>query len=101
MYKLGKYEIHNWVTDGSGTFRLVVDREKVPWVNRSKILINHPCYDGGKDKTSWEVFLENNIFAKEYNQFGFKMVFYSTSLEKVKEQVDLFLSKLNKLKAFL
>ena len=102
MYRLGHYEIHNWVIDGGGTYRTIVDRRD-PLSKNYRILILHPIihpYPNLVRRYDWEIIFERKIFLEEYYLLGFKERRFA-SVNDAKLIIDNFLGKLLKLKAFL
>jgi hypothetical protein len=101
MYKIGKYEIHNWVTDGSGTYRSIViptgkwspDRIRYRISLHQETLDSADGYGCSGYTIWWGPFRE--VAGKLYQESFF------TNIESAKERVDLFLKKFQKLKSFI
>jgi len=102
MYKLGKYEIHNWVTDPYKTYRRIGFRygKRNSDIEYLNIFIDHPYFDGAEDIIRYQIFFQRDIFAREYYQLGFKEIEFD-SLEEAKQSIDKFLLKLSKLIVFI
>jgi len=102
MYRLGHYDIHNWVIDGGGTYRTIVDRRD-PLSKNYRILILHPIihpYPNLVRKDDWEIIFERKIFLEEYYLLGFESRRFPSVFD-AKLRVDNFLSKLHKLIMFI
>lgn len=97
MYRLQKYEIHNWVTDTGGifTYRNIIYKKDNQVILRDRLMI---CYTDDDLFELW--FTGNKTFQKEYSLiFNNEIIFHS--LDSAKERVDLFLKHLSKLICFI
>lgn len=106
MYKLGKYEVHNWVDERDRAYRRIGVRygKYGPDVNYYNIYISHPYYAGGGENLMYEIHFEGNILSKEYyaiykNTEERYCTFYT--LDDAKKRIDEFLKILDKLLVFI
>ena len=99
MYKLGKYEIHNWVSNSFKTYRRVVDTT-TKFDREISIRQSVIGGGGGGAVPVYEIWF--HCFGKEFDIiFPNRKFVYYASIEDAKNHIDEFLNKLNKLKVFL
>lgn len=97
MYRLQKYQIHNWVTDTGGkyTYRNIICAKDNQVILCDSLMIYH-----AEDNLYELWFTGNKTFRKEYLLiFNNEIIFHS--LDSAKERVDLFLKYLSKLIYFI
>lgn len=99
MYQIGKYEIHNWVTDHADTFRSVVIKTGKSSSDRIyyRISVRSESWDSldGKECSGYV------IWWGPFREFAEKI--YPEQLltfEQAKQRVDEFLNKFKTLKSF-
>lgn len=118
MYRIGKYEVHNWVTDGSGTFRLIVDSSDKNNPIRKRIRLHKAFeYIEGviNPEPIYEIWFEGHVFEQDYCKINNLKIpeshpyintpFIQTSkfksMQSAKDHIDDFLNKFEKLRCFL
>jgi len=91
------YQISDWFSSGEVWSK--------HFYNSSNIINSYTSYAGAIHITPngnmWEISITNNMEVKRIYLSIYKSYFLCKDIDQSKQHVDLFLNKLNKLKAFL